>query len=269
MKLTREKIALLVFFCLVIVGIGGLVGYLAVGHSWNVAASNIDDAAGSMSGYTAILYEGTLPKKDAAANTQNTPAPEAGATGTDPAAAANAAGQNAPSTSGQAQAPAVTGSTGATPGISPTGEATKDGMVKAPVTVSAVEQSYVEKRSSVLVLDVKNPAQYREGIIKRAGERRLGVMSVLPTDTVASMQAKVNYFKQNKVDSVVVLTPDMKIVQDITGIDIVVSTMDEGLFVMGETKNGTFYVNVPEVGAVGATIISPSNVVSAKVIHEL
>ncbi len=57
-QLKREKIALVVFIVLVLVVGFGLVTYLNVGHSWNVAASNIDDAAGSMEGYTAIVYDG-------------------------------------------------------------------------------------------------------------------------------------------------------------------------------------------------------------------
>ena len=40
-------------------------------------------------------------------------------------------------------------------------------------------------------------------------------------------------------------------------------------FVMGETIDGTFYVDAPEAGKVGTILISPSNVVSAKVIEEL
>ena len=56
---------------------------------------------------------------------------------------------------------------------------------------------------------------------------------------------------------------------DAAGIDIVISTQDEDLFVMGETIDGTFYVDAPEAGKVGTILISPSNVVSAKVIEEL
>ncbi|MFR1640186.1 MAG: hypothetical protein ACLSVD_14115 [Eggerthellaceae bacterium] len=37
----------------------------------------------------------------------------------------------------------------------------------------------------------------------------------------------------------------------------------------GETIDGTFYVDAPEAGKVGTILISPSNVVSAKVIEEL
>ena len=36
---------------------------------------------------------------------------------------------------------------------------------------------------------------------------------------------------------------------------------------MGETINGTFYVNAPQLGSAGIILISPSNVVSAKVVQ--
>ncbi|MCH4184103.1 MAG: hypothetical protein LKF61_01305 [Eggerthellaceae bacterium] len=54
----REKIALVVFLVLVVLTLLGGVVYLNVGHNWNVTASSIDDAAGSLEGYTAILYDG-------------------------------------------------------------------------------------------------------------------------------------------------------------------------------------------------------------------
>ena len=56
---SREKIALAVFAALIVLSLLGLGWYLVAGHSWNVAASNIDDTFGSMDGYTAIVYEGT------------------------------------------------------------------------------------------------------------------------------------------------------------------------------------------------------------------
>ena len=59
-KVPREKIALLVFVALVAVSFVGLSGYLALGHSWNVAASTIDDATGDLEGYTVIVYPGTV-----------------------------------------------------------------------------------------------------------------------------------------------------------------------------------------------------------------
>jgi hypothetical protein len=39
--------------------VAGIAAYLVAGHSWNYAATRIDDAAGEMEGYNVILYEGT------------------------------------------------------------------------------------------------------------------------------------------------------------------------------------------------------------------
>ena len=57
---SREKIALLVFVALVVFGGCCLLGYIVAGHSWNVAASSLDDTFGSMDGYTTIVYAGTV-----------------------------------------------------------------------------------------------------------------------------------------------------------------------------------------------------------------
>ncbi len=69
---TREKLALLVFGLLILLGLAGVGWYLVVGHSWNVAASKIDDSVGQMEGYTAIVYSGTtVPKATASSVTKN------------------------------------------------------------------------------------------------------------------------------------------------------------------------------------------------------
>ena len=66
-KTSREKIALIVFLILAI-GMGCILfGYVFAGHSWNVTASNIDDAFGNMEGYTAIVYAGTIEEEESAA----------------------------------------------------------------------------------------------------------------------------------------------------------------------------------------------------------
>lgn len=57
--LTREKTALLVFALILIMALGALVAYVVLGHSWNLVASKVDDAASDMEGYAVILYEGT------------------------------------------------------------------------------------------------------------------------------------------------------------------------------------------------------------------
>ena len=64
-KRTREKVALLVFALLVVLGGSVLLRYFETGRSWNVAASVVDDAFGQMKGYTAIVYDGTFDSLDA------------------------------------------------------------------------------------------------------------------------------------------------------------------------------------------------------------
>lgn len=56
---TREKVALIAFFVLVVLFFGAVTAYLIVGHSWNTAATTINDHAGEMKDYTCILYRGT------------------------------------------------------------------------------------------------------------------------------------------------------------------------------------------------------------------
>ena len=121
----------------------------------------------------------------------------------------------------------------------------------------------------VFALDTVDPARYAEGTILKKGGHRFGVFSVDRPLSVRAVEKQVAYFTAHKVDFIVVVTPDKSYVEKAEGIDIVVSTQDEELFVMGETVNGTFYVDSPEIGKVGAILISPSNVVSAKVIEEL
>ncbi len=57
-KTARDMLALLVFTVLVAGGLLMALGYLIVGHSWNVAATAIDDATGQLKGYTAIIILG-------------------------------------------------------------------------------------------------------------------------------------------------------------------------------------------------------------------
>lgn len=63
-EVSRERIALVVFTACLLLIAGGVVMYLYAGHSWNHAASHIDNVTGEMDGYTVVLFEGTaIPAK--------------------------------------------------------------------------------------------------------------------------------------------------------------------------------------------------------------
>lgn len=271
---SREKIALFVFLALIVLSLCGLGWYLVAGHSWNVAASNLDDTFGSMDGYTAIVYPGTAVEPvagkgagDAAAEDDAVGDAADGKESAEGAAAgkeADAGSPDAPGSSGGKDA-AGTAGTASVPGTD-AGESLL-GSKKKTLSAQEAKEGYEEKGATVFSLDTVDLDAYREGVILKKGGHRFGVFGIAePTSTIV-LEKQIAYFKRHKVDFIVLVTPDKEYAEDVSGIDIVVSTQDEDLFVMGETIDGTFYVDAPAVGSVGAILISPSNVVSAKVLQ--
>ena len=82
-------------------------------------------------------------------------------------------------------------------------------------------------------------------------------------------EARVKYFRDCKVDLVVCISSVRTYVRNLQGADIVITLQDEEVSTMGGNSNGSFFVNAPHVDSVGAILVSPSNVVSAKVIESL
>ena len=305
-KNSREKIALIVFLVLAIAAGGVLFGYIFAGHSWNIAASNLDDTFGNMDGYTVIAYEGTLEeesasvpddasgktsKPESAASESSTAekATETGAASSDDeklsvsdslkqstaSSAADAAKTDASGTDAKADASGAASTTGKTASGESDAASQQDSSPaplaghkkeKADVSLSDVESTYKDKGASILVLDTGNPGTYSEGTIVKRGGKRYGIFSLEAETSRILVDEKVKYFTEQDVDSVIAIVPDASLLKGTEGIDIVVSTDDPGASKMGETKNGVFFVAAPTKGSVGAILISPSSVVSAKTI---
>ena len=134
------------------------------------------------------------------------------------------------------------------------------------ISAAQVEKSYIDKGAAVLCLDIKNPSIYEEGLILKKGDCRFGVFSIDKPITNLELKRMLSYFKECSVDAVVALVSDRKLLKDAEDIDIVIEKQGESVLPTGETKNGTFYMNATECGSVGAILISPSKVVSGKVI---
>lgn len=305
---SREKIALFVFMGLIVLSLSGLGWYLLAGHSWNVAASNIDDTFGSMDGYTAIVYPGTqIPEEPEVPPTDSEEELLGGKVSKDTAVKSEGSSSgDISSNDANAQSASSSSETNPKGGLIAgaqallTGSSQQDSRKDASdnqseaastdeslpldsatdieagslskkkvVTVDEAKTSYEAKKATVFALDTENLSLYREGTILKKGSHRFGVFSVETPLSSIVLEKHIAYFKRYAVDFIVVLTKDKAYVEDAEGIDIAICTQDEELFVMGETQNGTFYVDTPEVGRVGAILISPSNVVSAKVIEEL
>ena len=149
-KRTREKVALLVFALLVVLGGSVLLRYFETGRSFNMAATAVDDAFGQMSGYTAIVFDGTYDVLDALRPTK-LPSVDGGA-------------EERPETLGEMVAAEL-----ARLPLS---------MRERPVYASDVRSFYEEKGAGVLTLNVDDLARYEKPRILMAGDRKIGVVSV-------------------------------------------------------------------------------------------
>lgn len=364
---TREKQALGVFLILIVLSTFGIAWYMVAGHSWNVAASSIDEKVGQMEGYTSIVYAGTLPVRadaktldsqngsdaqvedatgsadtaekadegvsgsqiasdsssssDAAASASSSSGGSAASSSEDESASVNggssSAGSSASSSTNSnksSSSKAASGSSkkaddlaGQTHNNEASGLTSDVGSVAAPVPDTSeqddsesdrtsddatvlkaatvrggmdvvksqpvapeqVQANYEEKGATVLVLDTADPSQYSDGVILKRGSKRIGVFSVDVPLSEKAAEARVKYFRDCKVDLVVCISSVRTYVRNLQGADIVITLQDEEVSTMGGNSNGSFFVNAPHVDSVGAILVSPSNVVSAKVIESL
>ena len=329
---TREKQALGVFLLLIVLSTFGIAWYMVAGHSWNVAASSIDEKVGQMEGYTSIVYTGTLPVQADASGFGST---SASPTSSDAAASASSSGGSVASSSADENA-SVSGGSSSTGSSNPSSKSSSSkaasgqtkssdsiavqthndeasgltsdvGSVAAPVPDTSeqddsesdrtsdnatvlkaatvrggmdvaksqpvapeeVQDNYEEKGATVLVLDTADPSQYSDGVILKRGSKRIGVFSVDVPLSEKAAEARVKYFRDCKVDLVVCISSVRTYVRNLQGADIVITLQDEEVSTMGGNSNGSFFVNAPHVDSVGAILVSPSNVVSAKVIESL
>ncbi len=236
-KKSREKVALAVFIGLVILFICVAVIYIFAGHSLNRAATSLDDTLGDMEDYTAVIFEGIE----------------------HPETSDEAGNGTSDSSSG------ILGFTSS----SDTESSDSSITVTEPVSLEEVEESYEDKGAIVITLDLSDLEYYERGIILRKDDEAFGVCAVLETTSASYAKEQISWFAKHDVDSVIALTTDLDLLDKVTGIDIAISVSDEKDLTVGKDIGGVYCIKAPDVGSVGAVIISPSNVVSSKVVQEL
>lgn len=261
-KLSREKIALIIFALLVVCGFGALMFYITnIGHSFNVTASTIDDAAGDLGDYTAIIYEGTAEEKKALG--------EAGLE----RIAEDGSNKTLELGKDQQVDDAAAGDEVVVSDVVPKSTADGQGSTeepKKPLTLSAVRDSFLQKNASVYVLDLSDPTRYINETIVKEGKYRFGILTIdAASDLPYYINKRIDSYRAADVDFVVALVDDLSRVNDVEGIDIVISTQEEGLNPVGVSSDDVFFNDAAFKGEVGALLISPSKVISAKDISEL
>lgn len=242
------------FILLGLSALGVVIAYICTfGHSLNVAASSIDDAAGSLDGYTALVYEGTAQSR------RETVVDTAGAKD----GKLVSRSLNKESTQKSAEKKDEISASQAT-------EAAKEGEESSSVSLFSLRCSYVEKQASVVVVDVADPSRYNERTVVRASGRTFGFLSIDEVTAQQSYLAKrLADYKELGVDLVVCVTKDLSLLEDYSGVNIVISSQEEGLSSHGALVKGVFYDDAALVGQVGTVLVSPSRTITAKDVSSL
>lgn len=239
-KRTREKVALLVFALLVILGGSVLLRYFETGRTWNVTATVVDDAFGQMQGYTAVVFDGTYDAIDAL---RPVPAP----------------------TADDAGKPASVGSMVAA-------ELAKLplSLRERPVYSSDVRSMYEDKGAGVITLDINDLERYQDPIVLSADGRRIGIVSIDYYATRKQIARLQTELRDAGADALVCLTPRLSCLATTAGFEAVVVTDDsEATPGKGEDADGTHIMYAPERDSVGVVVLTSLNVPSSKVYASL
>lgn len=254
-KRTREKIALVIFALLVVLGGVLLTSYFTTGRSWNVAASFLDDSVGSLDGYTAVVYAGVVePEEDdekAPDFSEGTPL------------VSGEEGEEAGDSSNVLVQPPRDINLGIFSFLA------NPSLGKSNRYVSDVRLAYEEKGASALTINISDPSVFAEPQIRIVNGKRIGIFSIEAYTTSTLLARYLTFFEEHDADVVMCLTPRAKYLEDCEGVDVVVVTTDypyEEVTTRGETRGHTLVVRSPEVGEVGVVLLTTNNVPSARVI---
>lgn len=301
-KRTREILALVLLILLGVGAAGAMAWYILAGHNWNQAATHIDDMVGSMDGYTVVVFDGVV--KDSKekvleqaeaerAKAQRLAAEQAEADllSAEQVEAANA--ETAQAESGQAEATQAASGQAETTKADLARDAASEDSGKAdasasaqsdnrssspaaakPVPISAedVAASYREKGAQVIVLDIDDLHGYEDPIIVPRNGKRIGVFSLNGTFKLKSTELKAmrRYMRAHDVGFTICMTWDKRaLTRSLEGIDLLLLSCRNQIPDAGEYHGHTLCVGSPGLGEVQAVIMSPSGVLTSRVVTEL
>lgn len=235
-KRTREILALVLLVLLGLAAAGTMAWYILVGHSWNQAATRIDDLVGSMDDYTVIAYAGVVKRPQ--------------------------------KTEGQAGAAGQAGQAGA--GAVSSAQAASSTSAKR-LKLSTVARSYRKKGASVIAVPKAYENAYDRPAILWRGGKRVGVFAFdgKYRYSFPKFNRSLHYLQAHEVDYVVAVVRDKALAKHPPeGVDLLVVMRDAGLPEGGEMRGRTFCVDSPYKGEVQAVIVSPSGVVSSRTLRK-
>lgn len=237
-KRAREIVAIVLLVVLIFVTMGVAGWYFNQSRHWNVAATSVDESLGGMEGYTIVTYRGILAKPKGASG--ETPLPANWDTFLD--------------------------------------DQNRGDTTKLPLwmrlfanddrelpTFKEVVASYEEKGASVLVLDVEDVTKYRIPTVEEVGEKNVGIVAVLSSDSPQRTTHHTRRLEEANPDYMIAIVDTLKSVERVSDrYDVIICTTDQKVGEAGRTSGQTLIVQVPIVNHAGTVSIAPSNVASVK-----
>ncbi len=251
-KKTREKATLVVAAFLAVAALCTLMAYIFfASHSLNVAASSIDEAVGSLDGYTVLVYEGTAESRRE--SVVDTTSVQDGRLGQRVVSKKSAKQGNTQQSEGEVSASAAAAAAEGDEGYS------------RPVTMFGIRSSYVGKQAGVVSVNLANPQAYNERTVVRANGRTFGFVYIDEVTARNSyLKKRIADYKECGVDIIVCVTKEISLMTSYQGASIVISQKDEGLSANGTQVDGVFYDDAALRGQVGTILVSPSRTITAK-----
>lgn len=246
---TRERVGLIIFFVLMLLGGVVLISYFATGLTWTVYATSVDDRVGNMEGYAVVVFPGTVDADD-----------DALARGGAPDADAAAADQVDP-------LPAIAD----TIGLRVLSHHPAIGMERySGVFVSDVRELYELKDASVATIDAEDILEEPVPRIMDVGGHRIGVFGVCTYKTKQALAKLTAMLEREGAETVVCVTKRMALLASVQGIDVVILTEAAPLSMSAAYReDGTLIVQAPRTGEAGVVLFSNNNVASARSIDAL
>lgn len=245
LKITRDRIALVVFIVMVLGTLAVLGIYFFASRSLTVAANRVDDTLGMMEGYTVIIYPGTLPITTSMPTTET---PEAD--------------EDTSSTEGDKLSESNAAQTSAE-GIEQTID--NEAATESGITIlDQVTSQYELKGAMVVQLDLQNPDVYTTPRILSAGERKIGVFSIDRFYSRTRLKELTDALHNSGASILCLLTPDARFVKDPALVNLILETTSKPtLPATGHYVGSTLIVDLLPENSVGVVAVSASNVLSA------
>lgn len=253
---TRERVALVIF--LVLIAFGGILlsAYFLTGKTWSIAATIMDDAAGSMDDYTVVVFNGVI----------------------DPKGAKEADGKDAPvreneitlldvinSSTDDKVNDALGGRILSMYELAGKQQASTDDKVYA----SDVRDIYELKGAGGITLNIADIERYADPEVLNAGNRKYGVFSIGSYTSRAKLKSTIDELRRDGADSVICIAPRQSLLATFDGIDAVVLTESVDSMARKTDTGGTLVAESPFQGEAGVITFSSNNVPSYKIIGEL